>query len=208
MPYGDRITASYTSKNHFWTSYINKGENCVKFARRRAAFDVWFGMLGTPMDLNSAGNEKFSLLVTDGRYLVTGWDRLDQTEQNGLEIQDDQSSGYFVYIYGSETMCLSVYVASHTRVQYPVSIMQKFAEMLRLEKVAFSAHSVSIGIGYHQHGCCSWWGSHCLWYHAYLFSLSYKMKEPLASAYGARIFAVVQLEPGLVKESGTGCRRN
>lgn len=68
--YRNRGIARYASKNRFLTSYMKIGESQAKYSNRPAALDVWVGLVGTITDSESAGDEKFYVPATGGRYLL------------------------------------------------------------------------------------------------------------------------------------------
>lgn len=72
---------------------MEKGDSSVKLERRHAVLDVWVEMIGTILALDSAGDEKLSLPVSDGRYFLRGRDYLNQTGYNDFEIPEGRSLG-------------------------------------------------------------------------------------------------------------------
>lgn len=70
----DRVVVWYTPSNRFLMSYQEKREGWLKFGRMRVALDMLVGMIGATTNFDTAGNEEFCVLVTDGLRLVSSSD--------------------------------------------------------------------------------------------------------------------------------------
>lgn len=75
--------------------------------------DVWIGIIGAVMDLNSAENKELYLHVLDGQYLLTGCDSTDQTGHNNFELCNSRSSGFLVLVCVFEAIRLLVCPSLH-----------------------------------------------------------------------------------------------
>lgn len=64
MSYRNRGVSRYKPTYPLLTSYIEKADRQVKFARRWAALEVWVKILGATTDLDAIENEKFYVAVS------------------------------------------------------------------------------------------------------------------------------------------------
>lgn len=62
-PERDSKVARYTSTSRLLTSYIEKGERTVKFAKTRVSLDVWAGLPGVLLEFHRFGTRNFYLPV-------------------------------------------------------------------------------------------------------------------------------------------------
>lgn len=66
-------------------NYMEQGNSRLRFARRRAAVNVWVTLLGSTMHFKNAGDEEIYLHVDGSRRLLTGLDWPDYTGYNDFE---------------------------------------------------------------------------------------------------------------------------
>lgn len=112
---------------------MEMGDSQVKFAMRRAALYVWVDMIGSTLDLDTAGDEELYLPLAGGRYPLTGRDRADQARHNDFKIREDRSPRFLVLVSGTERISLLVCRISHNYVRYQMAESIKIVELLRLE---------------------------------------------------------------------------
>lgn len=122
---------------------MENSESIVKLAKRRAGFDTSVGMIGAVMASESAGHEKYYLLVISVRYVLTGHDCRCRTRPNDSKVQEGRSPWFFLLFSWAEAICLLVYPMSHTYVHYPIADKKKIAELLRLKEVLFRCNLFS-----------------------------------------------------------------
>lgn len=76
------------------TTYVEKDESRVEYAKRKAALDVRVEMNGATMAMKGDGDEKSYSKVTEGLYLWADRDCPDQTLHNNREIPEGQRPGF------------------------------------------------------------------------------------------------------------------
>lgn len=117
----------YTSKSRLLTSYVEKGDSTLKFAKRWAALDVWGrGLVLTAIDLQTARDAGIYIPATGSRYVLLGRDFPDQTGHNDYDVLEDQSTGFSLLVSGTEFISLLVFPVSHTYVHYTMSQRKSF----------------------------------------------------------------------------------
>lgn len=184
-PDGKKRIAQNVLRYYLWTSHVEKGEVRVVVSRRRTVFHAMMGTLDARVNLDIAGKEVLCLLVTGGKYVLSGQYCLDQTEHIDFEVRGCQSPTFIVLDSGSEAICLSLCPAWHIYGHYQISLKKKLSQMLRLEVVTIPTYSVSVRHEYLQHGGCDRRGSHSLQYHTYLIASTYNLKDSVVCAFGA-----------------------
>lgn len=69
---------------------------------------VWVGQVNAIMVLDIARNEELYQPVAGSWYLLTACDCSDQTGQDVTAVREGRNPGFFLLVYGSETVCLFV----------------------------------------------------------------------------------------------------
>lgn len=110
----DCLIAWYISTDRLLTRYEEKGGSRHELAWRRAALDVWIGMIGATMNLDTAGDGKLHLRVTASEYHLTGRGCPDQTGHTNFEVWEGRSPGLLVQVAATEPLSLLVYPALYT----------------------------------------------------------------------------------------------
>lgn len=109
----------YTSMNRLLTSYLEKSQNTLNFARRRTSLDIWVGPLEASLGLDIFDGDNLYLSITCGLYLSTtcglylfnGQNCPDQTGYNDFEVLEGKSPGFLIVFSGSKEISLLVCAA-------------------------------------------------------------------------------------------------
>lgn len=157
----------------------------MRTARRRAALDVWLGILGAILGLESAEDKDIYLLKTGGCYRLIGSACREQAWHNESEVREGRRAGFFLLVSQFEALCLLVCSASHTDLHNLMPERKVLAQLLRLEKVTILEYSVSIGHEDLQHEGCGRCVSHSLRYPTYIIPWSYDLEDVVTFEYGA-----------------------
>lgn len=72
--------------NGLLRSSITEDDSHVSFTMRRVLSDVRMGVISATTCLDDAGEAKLYLLVTDGYFILSGHDFLDETRHNKVEV--------------------------------------------------------------------------------------------------------------------------
>lgn len=151
------------------------------------------------MKLNSAVEKDLDLLLTGGPSLLINLNCHDQTRHNDFELREAWNPSLAMFFFGSGLICLSVCPASHTNVNYQISV-KKLYTMLYLEAAPILAYFVFVGYEIFEHGECDWWGSYDLRYYNYLNFSTHNLGKVVAIAIGTRFHAVKKPAQGLWKK--------
>lgn len=108
---------------------------------------VWVEIIRAIMDLSDACDEKIYLMLSDGWYLLTARDSLEDTGQNDFEARKVRSPASFVLFSGSEDIPLLVCSPSSTYVLYSMAKKENLAKLLRLKKLSSQGILFSSEIG-------------------------------------------------------------
>lgn len=87
-------------------SYMEKADGRVKFARRRAALEVWLKMSGATMDLHSVGEGAHFLSLAGAQYFLTGRNCPNRIGHNDFEGREGQNKRFFMLVLRSEAIIL------------------------------------------------------------------------------------------------------
>lgn len=79
------VAACYTLVNQRLTSYIERIERRVRFARRLAILDAWVWLTGSTKTAEIVGDKKRYILVNSYWFLLTGFYQVYQTRHNHFE---------------------------------------------------------------------------------------------------------------------------
>lgn len=131
------------STNWLLTRYDDSGNNWLKFERQRAIFAVWVNIIGTKMDLYTAGDGDLYLLLFYGLYFLTS---CGFRTRLGPERSEPR---VFMQVSGTEPISQLVYPTSHFDIHCAIASKKKLIELLRLEEGLTSAFAVFV-----RHGTC------------------------------------------------------
>lgn len=159
------------------------GEGTVKFAERRAALDVWIGIVSSLLDMDRRGKDRSWLPKTGGRFLLSGKGVTDQCGHNDFPVRESGSPGYFFLVTGPAKASLHVCPGSHLYVRYHKSRRELLRKSLQMEEVAIPPFSMFIGHGQVQHAGVGWRGSPSLRYHTYISPEGSVLPDAISFSY-------------------------
>lgn len=106
---------------------MEKSEWSLKFARRKAALDMWLHMIDATIYLDTAKDLQLYCTVTDCRYHLSGHYAPEQTGQNNFEVCDGKISTFFVMLSRPEATSMLFFLGSHNYVHYSIAQKKKLA---------------------------------------------------------------------------------
>lgn len=93
----DADLGRYTSTNHLQTFSMERDVKVLKHAERRAALDVWIGMIVSEARLGEYNKEKLHVSNSGGRSLLTRMNSTDQSSHNNFEFKEGNSYGFLYH---------------------------------------------------------------------------------------------------------------
>ena len=153
---------------------------------RRAALDVWIGLLASMMDLESITGQKLRVPNTGGRFLLNGKDLHPQIGHNDFDHTRDNSVGFFAMVTGEEGASLFVSKYSHLFVDKTEKQKKMLSKCLDMTLLEIPPFSIFFGHGYFHHaGAGERNERRNLRYHIYLIPEGYVLGNEIAFAYPA-----------------------
>ena len=202
----DAGVARYSSTNSFLMEDIEKGEELVPRAQRRAYLDTWVGLLLAAFNLDADCAKKMYFARSGGRFLITVKIWIRQVYHNDFPVcTSDHAPGYFAIVTSSESTRLWLSSFSNALVFFPDNQKENIRKRLKLIALEIPPLSIFVGHGHLQHAGAEWRGSHCPRYHIYLTPEDLQLPEEIVFAYAEPLEALEQT--GGIKISNAEKRR-